>query len=140
MRPFQCRSWALRTRLCRSVLGNGVKNRRTEHIKPAYLSFQSTSVTILYSNFFLCVCVCVVVVQLLRNRAYLLLMICFGSAVAIFTCFSTLLEQILCVKEYTNVRADTHTHTHTHTHTQTHTHTHTHTHRHRHRHTHTHRH
>src|SRR4029434_11317419 len=61
MRPFQCRSWALRTRLCRSVLGNGVKNRRTEHIKPAYLSLQSTSVTILYSNFFLCVCVFVYV-------------------------------------------------------------------------------
>ncbi|XP_061895679.1 solute carrier family 49 member A3 [Entelurus aequoreus] len=39
---------------------------------------------------------------LLRNRAYLLLLLCFGSGVAVFTCFSTLLDQILCVQGYTN--------------------------------------
>ncbi|KAL2089113.1 hypothetical protein ACEWY4_016012 [Coilia grayii] len=39
---------------------------------------------------------------LLRNRAYLLLLVCFGSGMAAFTCFSSLLEQILCVKGYTN--------------------------------------
>ncbi|XP_015226532.1 PREDICTED: major facilitator superfamily domain-containing protein 7 [Cyprinodon variegatus] len=39
---------------------------------------------------------------LLKNRAYLILLLCFGSGIAIFTCFSTLLEQILCVKGYTN--------------------------------------
>ncbi|XP_061749414.1 solute carrier family 49 member A3-like [Nerophis ophidion] len=38
---------------------------------------------------------------LLRNRAYLLLL-CFGSGVAVFTCFSTLLDQILCVQGYTD--------------------------------------
>jgi len=30
-------------------------------------------------------------------------MLCFGSGVALFTCFSTLLQQILCVQGYTNV-------------------------------------
>lgn len=39
---------------------------------------------------------------LLRNRAYLILLLCFGSGIAVFTCFSTLLDQILCVKGYTN--------------------------------------
>nr|XP_057920307.1 solute carrier family 49 member A3 [Doryrhamphus excisus] len=39
---------------------------------------------------------------LLRNRAYLLLLLCFGSGTAVFTCFSTLLDQILCVQGYTN--------------------------------------
>ncbi|TNN67117.1 Major facilitator superfamily domain-containing protein 7 [Liparis tanakae] len=39
---------------------------------------------------------------LLTNRAYLVLMLCFGSGIAVFTCFSTLLEQILCVQGYTN--------------------------------------
>uniref|UniRef100_A0A8C2ZUQ6 Solute carrier family 49 member 3 n=1 Tax=Cyclopterus lumpus TaxID=8103 RepID=A0A8C2ZUQ6_CYCLU len=42
---------------------------------------------------------------LLTNRAYLVLMLCFGSGVAVFTCFSTLLEQILCVQGYTNIFA-----------------------------------
>ncbi|XP_056295291.1 solute carrier family 49 member A3 isoform X1 [Pseudoliparis swirei] len=42
---------------------------------------------------------------LLRNRAYLVLMLCFGSGVALFTCFSTLLQQILCVQGYTNTFA-----------------------------------
>ncbi|TDH07329.1 hypothetical protein EPR50_G00104960 [Perca flavescens] len=39
---------------------------------------------------------------LLRNKAYLILLLCFGSGVAVFTCFSTLLQQILCVQGYTN--------------------------------------
>lgn len=40
--------------------------------------------------------------MLLRNKAYLILLLCFGSGIAVFTCFSTLLEQILCVQGYTN--------------------------------------
>ncbi|XP_072251251.1 solute carrier family 49 member A3 [Leuresthes tenuis] len=39
---------------------------------------------------------------LLRNKAYLVLLLCFGSGIAVFTCFSILLEQILCVQGYTN--------------------------------------
>ncbi|XP_024116141.1 solute carrier family 49 member A3 [Oryzias melastigma] len=39
---------------------------------------------------------------LLRNKAYLVLLLCFGSGIAVFTCFSTLLEQVLCVRGYTN--------------------------------------
>ncbi|KAF0040152.1 hypothetical protein F2P81_008387 [Scophthalmus maximus] len=39
---------------------------------------------------------------LLKNRAYLVLLLCFGSGIAAFTCFSTLLEQILCVQGYAN--------------------------------------
>ncbi|XP_029021420.1 solute carrier family 49 member A3 [Betta splendens] len=39
---------------------------------------------------------------LLRNKAYLILLLCFGSGVAVFTCFTALLEQILCVQGYTN--------------------------------------
>ncbi|XP_040904102.1 solute carrier family 49 member A3 [Toxotes jaculatrix] len=39
---------------------------------------------------------------LLRNKAYLILLLCFGSGIAVFTCFTTLLEQILCVQGYTN--------------------------------------
>ncbi|XP_034038091.1 solute carrier family 49 member A3 [Thalassophryne amazonica] len=39
---------------------------------------------------------------LLKNKAYLILLLCFGSGIAAFTCFSTLLEQILCVRGYTN--------------------------------------
>ncbi|XP_038555888.1 solute carrier family 49 member A3 [Micropterus salmoides] len=39
---------------------------------------------------------------LLRNKAYLILLLCFGSGIAVFTCFSTLLEQIMCVQGYTN--------------------------------------
>ncbi|XP_037531406.1 solute carrier family 49 member A3 [Nematolebias whitei] len=38
---------------------------------------------------------------LLRNKAYLVLLLCFGSGMAVFTCFTTLLEQILCVQGYT---------------------------------------
>ncbi|XP_060771110.1 solute carrier family 49 member A3 [Neoarius graeffei] len=39
---------------------------------------------------------------LLTNKAYMILLVCFGSGIGIFTCFSTLLEQILCVKGYSN--------------------------------------
>ncbi|XP_076594739.1 solute carrier family 49 member A3 [Chaetodon auriga] len=39
---------------------------------------------------------------LLKNKAYLVLLLCFGSGMAVFTCFSALLEQILCVQGYTN--------------------------------------
>uniref|UniRef100_A0A1A8CW98 Major facilitator superfamily domain containing 7 n=1 Tax=Nothobranchius kadleci TaxID=1051664 RepID=A0A1A8CW98_NOTKA len=39
---------------------------------------------------------------LLRNKAYLILLVCFGSGIAVFTCFTTLLEQILCVQGYNN--------------------------------------
>ncbi|KAM9413299.1 solute carrier family 49 member A3 isoform 2-T2 [Salvelinus alpinus] len=39
---------------------------------------------------------------LLRNKAYMILLLCFGSGIAVFTCFSTLLEQIMCVRGYTN--------------------------------------
>ncbi|XP_056456727.1 solute carrier family 49 member A3 [Gadus chalcogrammus] len=39
---------------------------------------------------------------LLRNRPYLVLLVCFGCGIAVFTCFSSLLEQILCVRGYSN--------------------------------------
>lgn len=39
---------------------------------------------------------------LLKNKAYLILLLSFGSGMAVFTCFSALLEQILCVQGYTN--------------------------------------
>ncbi|KAJ8382343.1 hypothetical protein SKAU_G00031210 [Synaphobranchus kaupii] len=39
---------------------------------------------------------------LLMNRAYMILLLCVGCGIALFTCFSTLLEQILCVKGYSN--------------------------------------
>ncbi|KAK2890900.1 hypothetical protein QQF64_007019 [Cirrhinus molitorella] len=39
---------------------------------------------------------------LLTNKAYVILLVCFGSGIGVFTCFSTLLEQILCVKGYSN--------------------------------------
>ncbi|KAM5194486.1 solute carrier family 49 member A3 isoform 2-T2 [Mantella aurantiaca] len=40
--------------------------------------------------------------QLLRNKAYVILMICFGSGLGIFTAFSSFLEQILCFRGYPN--------------------------------------
>ncbi|XP_034740069.1 solute carrier family 49 member A3 isoform X1 [Etheostoma cragini] len=43
-----------------------------------------------------------VIKLLLRNKAYLILLLCFGSGIAVFTCFSMLLQQILCVHGYTN--------------------------------------
>nr|XP_061793320.1 solute carrier family 49 member A3-like [Nerophis lumbriciformis] len=39
---------------------------------------------------------------LLKNRAYVLLLLCLGSGIGVFTCFATLLDQILCVQGYTN--------------------------------------
>lgn len=39
---------------------------------------------------------------LMKNKAYLILLICFGAGMAVFSCFSTLLEQIMCVQGYTN--------------------------------------
>ncbi|XP_078004668.1 solute carrier family 49 member A3 isoform X2 [Phascolarctos cinereus] len=41
--------------------------------------------------------------MLLRNKAYVILALCFGGGIGIFTAFSALLEQILCVKGYSNV-------------------------------------
>ncbi|XP_043370180.1 solute carrier family 49 member A3 isoform X2 [Dermochelys coriacea] len=41
--------------------------------------------------------------MLLRNKPYIILMVCFGAGIGMFTCFSTLLEQILCVKGYSNM-------------------------------------
>ncbi|KAJ1219217.1 hypothetical protein NDU88_006786 [Pleurodeles waltl] len=40
--------------------------------------------------------------QLMRNKAYLILMICFGAGTGILTAFTALLEQILCVMGYSN--------------------------------------
>uniref|UniRef100_A0A8C8JHK6 Major facilitator superfamily (MFS) profile domain-containing protein n=1 Tax=Oncorhynchus tshawytscha TaxID=74940 RepID=A0A8C8JHK6_ONCTS len=42
------------------------------------------------------------IMLLLRNKAYMILLLCFGSGIAVFTCFSTLLEQIMCVRGYPN--------------------------------------
>nr|XP_033773990.1 solute carrier family 49 member A3 isoform X2 [Geotrypetes seraphini] len=40
--------------------------------------------------------------KLMRNKAYIILTVCFGAGIGIFTCFSALLEQFLCVMEYSN--------------------------------------
>uniref|UniRef100_F6XEJ5 Solute carrier family 49 member 3 n=1 Tax=Monodelphis domestica TaxID=13616 RepID=F6XEJ5_MONDO len=40
--------------------------------------------------------------MLLRNKAYIILALCFGGGIGVFTAFSALLEQILCVKGYSN--------------------------------------
>lgn len=39
---------------------------------------------------------------LMKNRAYLTLLLCLGSGIASFTCFSSLLDQILCVQGYSS--------------------------------------
>ncbi|KAM4707333.1 solute carrier family 49 member A3 isoform 1-T2 [Discoglossus pictus] len=39
---------------------------------------------------------------LLKNKAYLILMVCFGAGVGIFTAFAIFLEQILCFNGYSN--------------------------------------
>ncbi|XP_074131009.1 solute carrier family 49 member A3 isoform X1 [Sminthopsis crassicaudata] len=39
---------------------------------------------------------------LLRNKAYVILALCFGGGIGAFSAFSALLEQILCVKGYSN--------------------------------------
>lgn len=41
--------------------------------------------------------------QLVRNKAYVVLAVCFGGGVGIFSSFSALLEQVLCVNGYSNV-------------------------------------
>ncbi|KAM9795598.1 solute carrier family 49 member A3 [Neosynchiropus ocellatus] len=40
--------------------------------------------------------------RLLKNRSYLVLLVAIGSGLAVFTCVSSLLEQILCVHGYTD--------------------------------------
>ncbi|XP_039422771.1 solute carrier family 49 member A3 isoform X3 [Corvus cornix cornix] len=40
--------------------------------------------------------------MLLRNKPYIILAVCFGGGIGMFTCFSALLEQILCEKGYSN--------------------------------------
>lgn len=39
---------------------------------------------------------------LVRNKPYMILLTCFGAGIGLFTSFSTLLQQILCVKGYSN--------------------------------------
>ncbi|XP_004383635.1 solute carrier family 49 member A3 [Trichechus manatus latirostris] len=39
---------------------------------------------------------------LMRNKAYIILALCFGASIGIFSSFTALLEQILCVKGYYN--------------------------------------
>ncbi|XP_053321779.1 solute carrier family 49 member A3 [Spea bombifrons] len=40
--------------------------------------------------------------KLMKNKAYVILMLCFGAGLGLFTAFSTFLEQILCFKGYPN--------------------------------------
>ncbi|XP_015676367.1 solute carrier family 49 member A3 [Protobothrops mucrosquamatus] len=40
--------------------------------------------------------------MLVRNKPYIILTLCFATGVALFTCLSSLLEQILCVNGYSN--------------------------------------
>lgn len=39
---------------------------------------------------------------LMKNKAYMTLLLCLGAGIASFTCFSSLLDQILCVQGYSN--------------------------------------
>uniref|UniRef100_A0A8C5W9B8 Solute carrier family 49 member 3 n=1 Tax=Leptobrachium leishanense TaxID=445787 RepID=A0A8C5W9B8_9ANUR len=39
---------------------------------------------------------------LMKNKAYIILMLCFGAGLGIFTAFSAFLDQILCFKGYSN--------------------------------------
>ncbi|KAB1281971.1 Solute carrier family 49 member A3 [Camelus dromedarius] len=52
----------------------------------------------------LCVHLCVVsgVSCLVRNKDYVILAVCFGGGIGIFSSFSALLEQVLCVNGYSN--------------------------------------
>lgn len=43
--------------------------------------------------------------QLVRNKAYVILAVCFGGGVGIFSSFLALLAQVLCVHGYSNVSA-----------------------------------
>ncbi|XP_053146584.1 solute carrier family 49 member A3 isoform X3 [Hemicordylus capensis] len=40
--------------------------------------------------------------MLMRNKPYLILAFCFGAGIALFTCYTALLEQILCSNGYSN--------------------------------------
>ncbi|XP_033614789.1 solute carrier family 49 member A3 isoform X3 [Fukomys damarensis] len=40
--------------------------------------------------------------MLLRNKAYIILAVCFGGGIGVFSSFSALLEQILCASGYSN--------------------------------------
>ncbi|XP_066468724.1 solute carrier family 49 member A3 [Tiliqua scincoides] len=40
--------------------------------------------------------------MLLRNKPYIILALCTGCGIALFTCFSALLEQILCINGYSD--------------------------------------
>ncbi|XP_055499704.1 solute carrier family 49 member A3 isoform X1 [Leucoraja erinacea] len=40
--------------------------------------------------------------MLMKNKAYVIMMICFGGGIGIFTAFSALLQQIVCVRGYSN--------------------------------------
>ena len=42
--------------------------------------------------------------QILQNKAYLVLMIAFGSGIGLFTSLTTLLEQVICPWGYNDVR------------------------------------
>ncbi|XP_019513618.1 PREDICTED: major facilitator superfamily domain-containing protein 7 isoform X2 [Hipposideros armiger] len=41
-------------------------------------------------------------IMLVRNKAYVILAVCFGGGIGIFSSFSALLEQVLCVNGYSN--------------------------------------
>lgn len=41
--------------------------------------------------------------QLIQNKAYVILAVCFGAGIGVFSSFSALLEQILCANGYSNV-------------------------------------
>ncbi|XP_078269204.1 solute carrier family 49 member A3 isoform X2 [Rhinoraja longicauda] len=40
--------------------------------------------------------------MLMKNKAYVIMMICFGGGIGVFTAFSALLQQIVCVRGYSN--------------------------------------
>uniref|UniRef100_A0ABM5FRJ0 Solute carrier family 49 member A3 isoform X1 n=1 Tax=Pogona vitticeps TaxID=103695 RepID=A0ABM5FRJ0_9SAUR len=40
--------------------------------------------------------------MLMKNKPYIILAFCLGGGIAIFTCYSALLEQVLCVNGYSN--------------------------------------
>ncbi|KAL9983577.1 hypothetical protein ACROYT_G005772 [Oculina patagonica] len=45
--------------------------------------------------------------KVLRNKPYLVLMVAFGTGIGLFTCFQTLLEQIICPQGYSDSMAGT---------------------------------
>ena len=42
-------------------------------------------------------------VQLLQNKPYLVLLVTFGSGIGLFTCLTTILEQVICPRGYSDV-------------------------------------